>query len=71
MIWRVRFIIGGGHVHCTLYTAKSPNQTFAKCGDFVVSKGDEFKSLLEAFSGADFIGNGSGTGEGIAEACTP
>lgn len=65
MVWRVRFSIAGGHVHCSLFCATAPNHTFAKCGDFVVRKGDEFSSLVRAFA-ADFIGNSEA--EGIMEA---
>lgn len=31
----------GGHVHCSMFTAKAIFQTFAKCGDFVM-RVDEF-----------------------------
>jgi hypothetical protein len=40
--------------------------TFAKCGDFYVRRGEEFTSLLRAFSGAEFIGDGT---IGITAAC--
>lgn len=67
MIWRVRFAIGGGHVHCRLSCAKERNQTFATCGDFVVCKGAEFASLLQAMPGVEFIA--ADDREGIKEAC--
>lgn len=65
MTWRVRFEIQGGHVHCHLFCARQVNMTFAKCGDFVVRRGEEFASLVRAFGGADFIGSGK---NGIIEA---
>jgi hypothetical protein len=68
MIFRVRFEIGGHHVHCRLFIAKAENQTFAKCGEFVVRKGDEFRDLLASFKGAQFIGDDK---DGIVEACKP
>ena len=57
MIWRIRFTVAGGHVHCRLFVAKGINMTFAKCGDFTVSRGEEFASLMQAFPKADFIGD--------------
>jgi hypothetical protein len=66
-VWRVRFDVQGGHVHCGLFAAKGPNMTFAKCGDFVVRRGEEFSSLLRTMPGADFIGVEGGSG--ITAAC--
>ena len=66
MIYRVRFVVLGGHVHCSLFNAKQQNMTFAKCGDFIVRRGEEFASLLRSFSGAEFMGDASG---GISAAC--
>lgn len=54
MIWKVEYALLGGHVHCALFTASGPNRTFARCGDFVVRQ-EEFASLRQAFSGAQFI----------------
>jgi hypothetical protein len=69
MEFRVRFDVQGGHVHCGLFCAKQLNMTFAKCGDFVVRRGEEFASLLRAFSGAQFVGveGGSGISAAITE----
>ena len=36
--------------------AEGMNQSFAKCGDVVVQRGAEFASLVQAFSGVQFIG---------------
>ena len=70
MIFRVRFATRGGHIHCRLFVAEAQNMTFAKCGDFVVNKGEEFRDLLEAFSRAEFIPD-EGETTGIAEAVKP
>ena len=61
-IYRVRFDIAGGHVHCRLFCAKHPNMTFASCGVFTVQKGEEFESLVRSFSGAEFIGDKENAG---------
>ena len=58
MIYRVRFKVAGGHVHCALFSALALNQTFAKCGDFVVARGTEFKALMRDLSGVQFVGEG-------------
>ena len=56
LVFRVKFKVAGGHVHCAVFCAKAQNMTFAKCGDLCVSKGPEFAAFVSAFSGADFIG---------------
>ena len=56
MVFRVRFTIGGGHVHCRLFVAPASNMTFAKCGDFVV-RNEEFKALVIAMAGVSFEGS--------------
>lgn len=43
--------------------------TFAKCGDLCISKGPEFAAFVQAFSGADFIGDDEKIG--IVEATKP
>lgn len=68
-VFRVRFEILGGHVHCDVFTAKASNMTFANCGRLVVSKGPEFRDFMAAFKGADFIGKDDN--RGIVEACKP
>lgn len=68
-IFRVRFEVAGGHVHCRLFAAKQPNTTYAGCGEFCVQKGEEFESLVRAFSGAQFLGEDATVG--INEACEP
>jgi hypothetical protein len=35
MIFRLRFQQAGGHVHCRLFQAKAPGQTWQKNGDLV------------------------------------
>ena len=56
-VFRVRFLVRGGHVHCSLFAAKIHGQTYAKCGDFTVQRGEEFSSLVSAFDGVEFLGN--------------
>ena len=68
-VFRVRFKIAGGHIHCRLFCADGPDRTFANCGEFVVRKGDEFRDLLAAFSKAEFIGDDEKLG--IIEAIKP
>lgn len=68
MIFRVRFSIQGGHVHCRLFSAKAPNMTFAKCGDFCVTKGEEMQSLVRCMSGVQFLGDDEETH--LQEACS-
>lgn len=66
-VFRIRFEIAGGHVHCALFAGKATNQTFAKCGDFTVRKGEEFRDLLEQFKTAEaYPINAADT---VAEAC--
>jgi hypothetical protein len=68
-VFRVIFAIGGGHVHCRLFCAARPDITFAKCGDFVVRKGPEFRDLVHAFK-AEFVGLDSNY-DTIPKACEP
>lgn len=67
-IFRLRFAIAGGHVHCRLFIAAGPNQTFALCGTFVVRKGTEFRALVKALSAEFFKDDECST---IDEACVP
>lgn len=55
MIFTIHFQTLGGHVHCRISVAKARNMTSATCGDFVVSRGEEFVALERAFSGAEFV----------------
>jgi hypothetical protein len=71
MIFRIHFKVLGDHVHCRLFVAKSDDTTFAKCGTFIVSVGEEFIALLAAFSGADFIGDDPWTGIEVASGRDP
>lgn len=43
----------GAHIHCALFSARSPNLTWAKCGDFVVRE-EEFEDTKLAMSGVVF-----------------
>lgn len=60
MIFRIRFRVAGGHVHCRLFSAKSAEFTFACCGSFVVNRGKEFVALMEKFR-AEFIADEGST----------
>jgi len=60
-VFRVRFDVAGGHVHCSLFCAPRSDHTFAKCGDFVVRKGPEFVDLMHAFQHVEFKAGGNGT----------
>lgn len=54
-VFRVKWERAGGHVHCTVFLAKHPNQTYANAGTFCVSEGEEFESLRASWSGAEFV----------------
>lgn len=55
-LFRITYKILGGHVHCRL-NVQSEAATPAKCGDFVVRRGNEFKILRADFQ-ADYVGAG-------------
>jgi len=69
MIFRIIHRLAGGHVHCDLFCAPAPNQTFAKCGSFVVCRGPEFEQLLRAMPGVNFVPFDEDSG--IAECIKP
>jgi len=49
---RLRYRVLGGHVHCRLFTAKAPGQTFAKCGDLTFAI-EEWAAVCVALDQAD------------------
>ena len=53
MIFKIRYEKAGGHLHCKLFAAKSPNMTYACCGDFCIRE-DELTDLERAMSGVFF-----------------
>lgn len=61
-VFRVRFHVGGGHVHCQLYVRTGEHGTFANSGNFVVRRGAEFKALMNALGGVEFVGIADGVG---------
>lgn len=68
-IFRIRFAIGGGHIHCRLFASKNRRDpAWQKCGDFTVCKGPEFRDLIAAFK-CEVIGEKET--DGIEEAVTP
>lgn len=69
-IFRIRFKIGGGHIHCRLFAAANRRDpAWAKCGEFTVCKGAEFSRLLDAFK-CEVLAEPD-EAYGIEEACTP
>ncbi len=61
-LYHIRFAVAGGHVHCRLFCAKHPNQTYAKCGESTVRRGEEMHALLASFAVAEFIGKDDNAG---------
>jgi len=59
MIWKMRCEKAGGHYHCTLFSAKAVNQTWASSGTIVV-RSEEFLSLRRAMAGVDFYEGNKG-----------
>jgi hypothetical protein len=59
MILRIRYEKLGGHYHCRLFTARGPNQTFAKCGDLAFDE-NEWPAVEWVFrrGGAEVIPEG-------------
>ncbi len=53
MIFKIKHEKLGGHIHCALFAAKEPNQTYAKCGDLVVRE-EEFAPMQRAMVGVYF-----------------
>lgn len=51
---RVRFKQLGGHIHCRVFTAPVPNETFAKNGELVFDE-REFEDVRRIMSGAQFL----------------
>lgn len=56
MIFLVRYHVGGGHVHCRLFTAGA-GQTFALCGEITL-RAEEFQDFRKAFA-AEFREDGA------------
>lgn len=54
MPFKIKYEQLGGHVHCDLYFAPESNQTYAKCGSFVVREGHEFVQIKRDMSGIAF-----------------
>ena len=53
-VMRVKYEKLGGHYHCAVFTARVPNQTYAKNGDLVFDE-EEFEDVKRLMSGAQFI----------------
>jgi hypothetical protein len=54
MKMRIRFKKLGGHIHCRVFTAKTPDGTFAKCGDLVFDE-KEWQDIARLFRNAEFV----------------
>lgn len=46
-IWKLRWEKRGGHYHCSVFSARSLNHTYAKSGDLVVRE-EEWVSFCQA-----------------------
>ena len=55
--FRIRFRKLGKHYHCRMFSARNPNETFAKNGDLVFDD-REFDSVKAAMPGVEFIDEG-------------
>jgi hypothetical protein len=55
MIFRIRFQQRGGHIHCRLFQAVAPGQTWSKNGDLVFDERgwEAFAALL--FGRVEFV----------------
>ena len=53
-VFKIRYEQRGGHIHMRVFSAKSPNMTYAKMGDLCCEAGDEFRDLELALSGVWF-----------------
>lgn len=73
--FRVRYALQGGHVHCRFFSRKMPGSTFAKLGEFVVTKGAEFRDLVVMMDAGpvhcEFVQEEDGRSGGMKECCAP
>lgn len=54
MVFKMQYTRSYGHVHCTLFAAKTINTTYANCGKLVV-RIDEFEDMRTCMSGVEFV----------------
>lgn len=56
MVFRLRYVQQGGHIHCRLFTAKNYDATFEKCGDLVFRE-SEWSEVVAMFEcgGCDVV----------------
>jgi hypothetical protein len=52
--YRVRYKEAGGHVHLRVFSRRTGQETWAKCGDLTISA-SEVHSFRQAFSKAEFL----------------
>lgn len=51
VVLRLRYQVRGGHVHCRLFVAHPPGETFAKSGDLVFAL-EEWAAVCLCLEGA-------------------
>ena len=68
MIFRLRFVQKGGHIHCRLFQTKAPGQTWQKNGDLVFDERGwlVFATLMRGR--IEMLPEGDGTSEQAAAA---
>jgi len=68
MVFRCRYTVQGGRVHCRLFVAPAKDKTFAKCGDFCVSAGAEMNALFESTPTWEYLKDSDSQGD-VPSAC--
>ena len=53
-VMKIRYEKLGGHYHCTIFTARQPNMTYANCGNVVFDE-REWDDIRHIISGAFFV----------------
>lgn len=55
--YRIRFSVSGGDVTCSLHVLPGRGSvTSWQCGVFTIRRGSEFRALMDACSGIEFVG---------------
>ena len=57
MRMRIRWTKLGRHIHCRVFTAKTADGTFAKCGELVFDE-EEWPEIARLFRNAEFLEDG-------------
>lgn len=53
-VYRVKYRLLGGHYHCSVFSSKSRDHTYAKMGDLVIGE-NELSSFLHDFLGGQKV----------------